>query len=167
MTQREVKYLFDYLPSGELVWLICCKYKKTKGKIAGSMTKEGYYRAKIAGKSYLIHRLIYLWHYGELPEFIDHKNGIPSDNRIENLRPATRTENNCNKKVSKNATSVYLGVSWHKATQKWQARITTHKQNHLGIFAHEEDAAMVYNEAALELHGEFARLNNHPLNTSL
>jgi hypothetical protein len=92
---------------------------------------------------------------------IDHINRYGMDNRSANLRPATHSQNMCNrKKFSIPSSSKYKGVSWHKGSLKWQAKIRfERKLIHLGTFKNEIDAAKVYDEAAKKYHGEFACLN--------
>jgi len=92
---------------------------------------------------------------------VDHKNGDGLDNRRDNLRLATRSQNQCNKpKIKTKATSQYVGVNFEKSRGQWAARIKhNNKQIWLGRFDSEIDAAKVYDEAAKKYHGEFARLN--------
>jgi hypothetical protein len=91
---------------------------------------------------------------------IDHKNGNGLDNRKENLRVVTRLQNLWNSRSRIGSTSVYKGVSWDTARDKWCAKIricgTLH---HLGYFENEMTAAMAYDEAAKQNFGEYARLN--------
>lgn len=90
-------------------------------------------------------------------DHIDH-NGL--NNQKENLRISIQGGNNCNKLSAKNSSSKYLGVSWHKINKNWVACITkNNKFKHLGSFNKEQDAAIAYNRAAKELHGEFANIN--------
>jgi hypothetical protein len=92
--------------------------------------------------------------------WIDHKNGDIFDNRKENLRKCTCSENNKNKCIFINNTSGYKGVSWEKRMDKWLASITVnYKQMNLGYFTDIIEAALAYNEAAIKYHGEFASLN--------
>lgn len=92
---------------------------------------------------------------------VDHINGNKLDNRKSNLRIATRTQNNANKKMQRNNTSGYRGVNWSKQHNKWVAKIQfKRKCIHLGLFENKEDGALAYNKAALEYFGEFARLND-------
>jgi len=93
---------------------------------------------------------------------VDHKNMNKTDNRRCNLRFCTRQENICNVGKRKgNYTSNYKGVYWHKLMNKWRAQIQTNGiGTRLGYFDDEIDAARAYNNAAKELHGEFARLND-------
>lgn len=88
-------------------------------------------------------------------DHIDH-NGL--NNQRGNLRLATSLQNSFNRRTF--GKSKYLGVSWHKRTEKWMAYINRYKKMiHLGYFLIEEDAARARDKKALELHGEFAHLN--------
>jgi hypothetical protein len=91
---------------------------------------------------------------------VDHKSGNKLDNRKENLRIVTRSQNAMNRKLAKDNTSGYKGVFWDKQNKKWRARIgTNNKRINLGSFNDIKNAAIAYNEAALKYHGEFANLN--------
>lgn len=90
---------------------------------------------------------------------VDHKNFNGLDNRRENLRDGTRG-NTHNQRPRTGVTSKYKGVSWHKPSAKWWARITVEsKTRSLGLYHDEDDAARAYNENALLLFGEYAHLN--------
>ena len=91
---------------------------------------------------------------------IDHINGNRLDNRRSNLRVVTVGDNRKNTGIRSDNTSGYKGVSWDKKNSKWKVAIYVNsKYVHLGRFTDIEDAALAYNTAALEYHGEFARLN--------
>ena len=92
---------------------------------------------------------------------VDHINQDGMDNRSANLRPATPSQNLCNrKKRSGSKYSKYKGAYWHKLNRKWAARIGINKKEiHLGYFKNEMDAARAYDEAAKKYHGEFASPN--------
>lgn len=106
-----------------------------------------------------IHRLLMLG-----VKEVDHKNGDGLDNRRENLRAATDSQNSANAgKCACASTSRFKGVSWGKDRGKWRAYIEMNgRQKFLGYFHDELDAARAYNEAALEAFGEFARVNVLP-----
>lgn len=139
-------------------------FKNGRAEEAGTISSRGYIQVSITidGKQNKLysHRIIYFIHHGDLPEFLDHIDGDRLNNRIENLRSATKQENNRNSKPRKNSSSKYLGVSWNKARQKWVAEIRINeKKKHLGLFTDEKDAALAYDEAARKYFGEFANPN--------
>ena len=131
------------------------------GTVAGYTRDDKYQQITINGNIYLAHRLAWLLHYGEWPEDqIDHINNDRADNRIENLREATHAQNGRNKSSHKDSTSRYLGVSWNKNANKWQADIRVDGKNYyLGLFVVAEDAARAYDAAAYEHFGIYANLN--------
>jgi hypothetical protein len=92
---------------------------------------------------------------------VDHINGNTLDNRrSSNLRICVHKNNGKNRSRSKNNTSGYKGVIWRKDNKKWRASITSNgKKYSLGNFIDKKDAARAYNEAAKQLHGEYAQLN--------
>ncbi len=83
-----------------------------------------------------------------------------TNNHHENLRWATHTENNRNRKKQSNSSSVYKGVSFDKNSGKWVVRIMVAGVNkNLGLFKIEREAAEAYNAAAVKFYEEFARVN--------
>jgi hypothetical protein len=148
--------LFTY-KDGELYWQNCPK-TNLNGTKAGYLNNTGYLRVKINQKGYLIHRLIYVSHHGYLPKMIDHINGNPLDNRIENLREATSYENQYNAKARKDNYSGIKGIGWNKTKKKWIVRIRINGvRKHLGAFEDLELAELVILEARDKYHKEFAR----------
>ena len=90
----------------------------------------------------------------------DHINGNGLDNRRENLRHVTSSQNQQNRASCKNTSSQYKGVHWSKANKNWTSHIRiAGEKHHLGIYGSELEAAIAYNEAAQRLFGEYARLN--------
>lgn len=134
------------------------------GRLAGSVAgnidiSNGYVRIGIDNRRHYAHRLAYQYVYGEVPPTeIDHVNGDRVDNRICNLRLATRSENNMNSVKRVNNTSGVVGVSWNKARSKWMAFVThERKKIYLGIFDTIEEASAVRDAKARDLYGEFYR----------
>ena len=120
------------------------------------MHHSGYINIRVNNKTYLAHRLIWLYVYGKWPIIIDHINGNKIDNRICNLRNATYQQNNCNKKFIEN-TSGIKGVCWDKVRGKWFARIMlNYKSINIGRFDNLNDAKLAIEAARIKYHGEFA-----------
>ncbi len=91
---------------------------------------------------------------------IDHEDGNGLNCQEYNLRFSNYSQNNANKKSAKNSTSKYIGVHWFTRKKKWKAQIQKDKKVIcLGSYDDEEIAAMAYDKAAKEIHGEFANLN--------
>lgn len=91
---------------------------------------------------------------------VDHINGDGLDNRRANLRPATNAENNRNRKKRRDNASGFKGVTWHRHSGLWRARIVVDwRERSLGYYTTPEAAALAYDDAARLDFGEFARLN--------
>ena len=135
------------------------KYRCSRAKIgdiAGSLQSTGYYTTYVNSIRFSVHRIIFMMHHGYLPKCIDHINGIKTDNRIENLREATFSENACNKLG--NAKSGIKGVFWSKYHKKWSVVCWKNKKHHfIGRFKNIEDAKTAVKKARIDLHKEFAR----------
>ena len=128
-------------------------------KEAGSFDSKGYRRViyKQGCKSVGTHRIIFLMYHGYLPEVIDHINGKPEDNRIENLRAATRQTNNHNSKLARHNTSGVKGVSYSKKDKYWRCSLSfLNRTKEVSGFKTIEDAADFMDLWRKEAHGEFA-----------
>ena len=160
VTVSELRDIFDVdIEIGKLYWKKITKTSSVKiGDEAGSDRGDGYRKVGIHGKSYLVHRILWAIHYGEFPDkSIDHINRDPSDNRISNLRLATRSQNNMNSKVRDDNTSGVSGVTWCKERQKWLSRIIVDgKSKNLGRTPDKAEAIRVRKEAERMHYGEFA-----------
>ena len=130
--------------------------KALKGELAGAVS--GKYRLiTLNNKPFLAHRIAYYMVYGNCPANIDHINGDRFDNRIENLRPATKKQNAFNVGLKRTNTSGVKGLSWAKKPQKWLACIKINGKNkNLGYFESKELGAEFLELARDMLHGSFA-----------
>lgn len=154
------KYLIetlDYNPeTGEFTWKNPSSYQMHPGDKAGTLNASGYILICINGIRYKAHRLAWFYHYGEWPSDeapqIDHINGNKADNRISNLRCATRVKNSRNHKGRSTNTSGCTGVSFKKSNGKWQAVIGDGhgKYKLLGYFLNYEDAVNARKQAEKE-----------------
>lgn len=160
ITQEYVKSLFNYR-NGFLYWKINLKNNCIKiGDKAGTLYNNGYYNITINGKRYGLHRLIFLYHHGYIPKFIDHIDNNSINNKIENLREVTHQQNMMNQKHQKNKSSIYRGVHWNKRDKVWIVSIRINgKLKHLGSFNDEYAAAFIYNVYARGIFGKYANLN--------
>lgn len=157
ITQELLKALFDY-QDGNLVRRVTTNPRAKVGTISGSVNKAGYLRTRVAGKLYYNHRLIWFMFHGTWPLVIDHINGNKVDNRIENLRECTHTQNMRNSANKRTNTTGVKGVTWRPTKGKFRARITVdRKEICVGHFLTLEEAALAVQEARLKYHGEYAR----------
>ncbi len=154
LSGERLRELLSYNPAtGEFVWIDSRPFNRKKG-LAGRVIPGGYRAIKIDGRSYLEHRLAWLYVYDEWPTGqIDHKNRARADNKIENLRDVTASENQENTLLSPKNKSGHRGVSWNKNEGKWNAKIGHKgKKFHLGYFHDLQSAIAAYTRAAASLH---------------
>jgi len=144
------------------------KWKKGKkaGLMAGGIRDNQYWFVKYKGEFWCCHRIIWMLAFQQDPGImqIDHIDQNKQNNKVENLRLATRASNCHNRQICKSIknkmTSKYKGVYWHKPRNRWKARIVfKRKAIELGRFKNEIDAAKAYDKAAKELFKAFAVLN--------
>ena len=159
----------SYDPStGELLWLrktgSSREVSRWNARYAGRpafacISDRGYLTGTFDGRHIKAHRAAWAIFHGKWPTMeIDHANGDPKDNRISNLREATRTQNAQNVPKRKGGVSVYRGVS--QAGSRWRAKINANGiRTSLGSYQSEEDAAIAYDLASVLMHGDFARPN--------
>ncbi len=155
LTAERARELLDYNPStGALTWRVRRGGNATVGSQAGNL-RRGYRRVKIDGKKYTASRLIFLIVKGRWPKrMVDHKDTDQSNDRWDNLREATRRQNNANASLRKDNTSGLKGVSAVGA--RWQAQASG---KYLGTFDTKEEAHAAYVARTKEIHGRFARVS--------
>lgn len=131
--------------------------KVKKGQVLGGINNKGYLQTTIDGRTYLVHRLAWMYETGEFPSIhLDHIDGNRSNNAINNLRECVQIENNQNlaKKVG-NCTSRHIGVCYAKAIDCWVAYIRFNGRQVHRYVKTERDAVL----ARAELKKEFHKFN--------
>jgi len=146
ITAKGLEFYFDkedYEKIKDICWYINRDYVVSKSK---------------SRKSISLHRLII---NPTEDMFVDHEDGNPLNNRRNNLRIASNTENSRNSSKPRGKhSSLYKGVSWDKSRGKWVSSIMVNRKHiHLGRYLTEEEAALAYNEGATRYFKEFAKLN--------
>ncbi|WP_298702471.1 HNH endonuclease [uncultured Brevundimonas sp.] len=144
---ERLREMLEYDPeTGELFW---------RRRPAGTINSEGYSQVSIDGKTILSHRVIFAMMTGAFPsEEIDHKDRDRANNKWDNLKPASRSQNMMNTGLLPSNTTGFRGVSWHKKTGAWHAKITVQGvKHHLGYFDTVEEAARAYNDAKVRFFG--------------
>jgi hypothetical protein len=159
ITQQYLQDNFDYNQNTGL--FVRTKKTGNSTKIGVPLTcnkGNGYVVFSVQGKLQLAHRMAWLYIYGEIPsKNIDHINGLPTDNRISNLRIADQSQNTANSCLSKANTSGSKGVVWLKDAGKWRAGITVnYKFINLGRFENIDDAIQAYEAGSRKYFGNFA-----------
>lgn len=158
LSVEEVRNLFDYDPArGVLIWKRSLSPRAAIGRVAGTRHRSGYWRVGIARQYYTLSHLIWLHVKGAWPPSeLDHRDLDKDNNRIENLRTATRSQNEANKPTRSKFGC--KGVSLDPRTGRWKAKIAfAGKEKHLGYFATMSEASAAHQRAAIASHGEFAR----------
>ena len=154
----KLKEKLSYNPdAGSFTWKVKSG-RQSAGSPAGSLWPSGYVGVRVGQKTYLAHRLAWAFVHGEWPSTdVDHINRIPADNRISNLRLATRSQNMANCGTRSTNTSGVKGVYWSKRKNRWIARVQKDgKHGWVGSFEHLEDAARAVKEAYVREFGAYA-----------
>lgn len=166
LTADRLHQLLDYDPTtGVFRWKVDRSWSAVAGALAGVLDhSRGYIKIEIDGVKYAAHRLAWLYVHGAWPlGLIDHANGERNDNRIENLREATRQGNAANSRLYKNNTSGLKGAHWSKKDRAWRAQICIHgRTKYLGSFQTREEAHAAYQNAASAEFGDFASSGREP-----
>lgn len=155
ITQSELRRIFDLdAARGVLIWKYRPEHRpqwnaRYAGKVAGHVANNnGRIRIAIDGQKWLAHRIAWKWLHDEEPPELDHKDGVPTNNKPSNLRPATREQNTANSPRRK-------GKTLPKGVIKRRDR-SHGKVHYLGTFDTAEEASAAYAAAAIKLHKQFA-----------
>lgn len=158
MTHDELLRIFVYEPDMGTLRKVLGARKPYPWRRCG---KQGRYLVTtVGGKNYYLHRLVWFYHHGYVPQMIDHIDGDPSNNRIENLRECTDAQNQYNSVRKINNRSGHKGVVHHRrcVSRPWQAKIVVRKKVvSLGYYSTKEEAAAAYLAGAELYAGKFAR----------
>lgn len=143
----ELKRVFRYEPRTGLFYWAIKNRKMNPGDRAGGVRDDGYAYVNWKNRRYYSHRLAWAFVHGRMPVGIDHIDGNPSNNRINNLREATRAQNNQNRRD-------VAGIYQHTVVKRWvaQIRVPGGKTKHLGIFDTKDEARSAYIKAKRKLH---------------
>lgn len=155
----ECNRLFEYI-DGILYYNSAISHRKV-GQIAGSMS-NGRWRVSVKNNQVLRSRVVFLMHNGFVPTYIDHIDRDKLNDRIENLRECTCSENNANRSLNKNKRFIYRGVTTTGRESYKKFRAVMHDKV-LGVFDTQEQAALAYNKEAVKRYGDFAILNIIPI----
>lgn len=148
LTADRVRELLSYdINTGIFTWRVSRPGART-GSQAG-WSDKGYWRISVDGQTYRAHRLAWLWVHGTWPgPELDHRNRVKNDNRLLNLREASRSENQQNRPLFKNNKSGFTGVSWHKQRSRWRGAFTVDKvTKEVGFFTTPEAAHEAVSQA--------------------
>jgi hypothetical protein len=144
--------------TGHITWLRKNSNRAVVGSIAGHVDQRGYRRVSIETRKLLAHRVAWAIHYGADPGEmeIDHRDGNKSNNRIDNLRLATKPNNGHNARTRSDNTSGVKGVSLDRRRGTWVAQVVDGTTRHSRAFPTIEEATAAIRTAREKLHGEFA-----------
>lgn len=157
ITQAYLKKIFDY-KDGNLIRKVKTSNRVNVGDVVGSNNGNGYLRMAVLGKYFYVHRIIFMWNFGYFPNEIDHIDGNRTNNKIENLREATHSENGKNLTLRKSNKVGINGVRFDADRNKWYSSICVNKKKkHLGRFVNLEDAISARKKAENEFFGEWSR----------
>lgn len=157
-SQERLRELFDYNPDTGIFTRRVDRRKWKAGQVVGTRSGDGYININVDYQIYRAHRLAWKYMTGLEPSGygIDHKNGERSDNRWENLREATQTENMSNRTVQKNNAAGLKGVHPYGKNGRYRACATKHgKTYNLGCYGTIEEAKAAYDAGAKLIHGDF------------
>jgi HNH endonuclease len=162
LSQEFLLSVFNYdSNTGVLYWRKPNPYDRHNrpGDVAGGLEFLGYLTVFINGKVYKLSRVAWVMSRGPIPHGyeVDHRNRIKTDNRLDNLRLSTRSQNMMNTDKYNHGNNLYRGVTFHKKSGKHRARITKDgKRYSLGLFITAEAAREARIKKEVEMYGEFS-----------
>lgn len=164
LTQERAHEVFEYR-DGNLYWkprlLSRNRPSEKAGLLVGVDDGRGYLKVGVDKKRYYVHQIIFLMHNGKFPKCVDHADGDVANNRIENLREASVSQNMFNTKLNIKSTSGVKGVHFNKQKQKWQAKLVVRGKQIARAFESFEDAVDFMGLFRELVHGKFANHGKH------
>lgn len=160
LTAERLREVLHYDPdTGVFRWSIDMGDKRKPGRAVGSRDRNGYLRVRIDYRMHQASKLAWLYSHGVIPPHeIDHIDGDPTNDKLENLRPATHSQNMKNTRLPCTNTTGAKGVYWRKRWQTYEVKITVNGcTKYLGLRKELTDASALYAAAARTHFGEFAR----------
>jgi len=155
--EREILSLLR-IEDGVAYWRVRINRRVLAGAKAGTIKPGGYVHIRFLRKMFQLHRLVFLDHHGYLPAEIDHIDGNPTNNRVDNLRAVTRTQNQWNAKTRKDNTSGVKNVSWCERDRRWIVQLRSGgRLAYVARFDTLSEAKADAEQARNETFGEFAR----------
>ena len=157
VTQKRILELFSYCEkdaSRPLVRSVDVHYNAKIGRRVGHYDGRGYLKVSIDGRVYHLHRIVFLYHNGFIPDIVDHSDGDTMNNLINNLRPASKSESCCNVGLSARNKSGVKGVSMSHG--KWLSQIMVNGKRTTLYYGDDKDDAIKARVDAEFMHGEFS-----------
>ena len=164
MTQEKLKQLLHYNPdNGSITWKTTRNGRVKIGQEAGTLHPSGYIYIRINNNGHAAHRVAWLYIHGNIPEYIDHINHNRSDNKLANLRIATKQDNARNRTISTTNIHGCFGIYFESDRGKWTARITAEgKHKRIGRYKTKEEAIQARRDAEIKYgyHQNHGRTND-------
>lgn len=156
ISAEQAREWYDYNPDSGVFTRRVQRKSRPAGSVLAGTLNHGYLRVMVAGRSYSLHRLAFLWMTGHWPSAdVDHIDGDRTNNRWANLRDVDRSTNLQNTRAAKshNKSTGILGAYFHKKTGRYTSRIRSCGRNvHLGMFSTPQEAHAAYVAAKRQLH---------------
>ena len=153
---------YFYYENGHLFRKIATGPTTRVGEKVGGLDDKGYITVRCNNTKFKAHRIIWEMHFGKIPENyeIDHIDRNKTNNNLENLRLATRSQNVRNISITSKNKSGYKGVSWNKQVSKWVVQIRQNKiKKHIGYFDNVIEAAKAYDNALKSIDPIYGNFN--------